>query len=413
MRKKWINILLLILIPGFLSAQTNGYRFYSLLDNVKNDGFYNITVTPDLNAHIKTDYSDIRIINDSGKWVPHILRNPSEEVVNDAISFSLKFKKQDIPGISTTLIIENSFEKISNIGLNINNTQAERFCTLSGSNDNKEWFVINDSILINPLPSEKETQNTFIINFPPSTYHFFKIVINNKNKDPFNIKAVTWQSEAGIMIYNKFRKIENPVTNILQKDSGNISYIKITQQQPFHFDYVSLKLSGAKYFSRSVYLYLPSDDVSSFSNPGQLLQSFTISNNSTLQFHVPLTKATVLYFFIKNEDNLPLKVNEVKTACSNHYLTAYLEKGNNYKLILDNESAGFPKYDLSKLDNKITDSATLLKSGSTTPFAENKTVEVKAKNNKWMLWVAIVAALLILLFFTYKMLKEVDKRKNT
>ena len=91
MRKKWINFLLFSLISLCSSAQTTGYRFYTQLDSVKSNGFYNIEFTPEINARLKTDYSDVRIVNESGKWVPHILHNPSSEIVSDAIIFSLKF----------------------------------------------------------------------------------------------------------------------------------------------------------------------------------------------------------------------------------------------------------------------------------------------------------------------------------
>lgn len=413
MKKNLLNTLLFSLISLCSSAQTDGYRFYSPLDTVKSDGFYSIDLTPLINAHLKTDYSDVRIVNDSGKWVPHILRNPSEGITNHSARFNLKFKKNDIPGVSTTLIVENTSKEINNIELTITNTQAERFCSLSGSNDEKEWFIINDSILVNPVSAAKELENIFTINFPSSGYRFFKIVINNKNKDPFNIVNVSQQTGVYNSPYNRFTKVENTATYISQKDSGKISYIKITQQQPFHFDYINLKLGGVKYYSREVDFYVPYNDANSFSNPGQLLRSFTVSNNSTLQFHVPRTKAKVFYLFIKNEDNLPLKVTEINTACSNHYITAYLEKAHSYKLILDNELAIIPNYDLYKLDNKITDSTYVLQSGAIMPFAETKSTAVKTRNNNWMLWSAIVAALLTLLFFTYRMIKEVDKRKTT
>lgn len=414
MKKKWISFLVLGLIAFHCSAQTEGYKFYAALDSVKKSGFYNIEVTPELSAYLKTDFSDIRIINGDSKWVPHILHNPLREIAIDAVSYDLKFKKEDIPGVSTNLIIENSFEKISNIVLTITNTEAERFCTLSGSNDKNEWFVINDSILINPVSAEKETQNTFAIAFPPSDYRFFKIVITNKNKDPFNIKSVFWQPAAHVPFpHDKLKKINNPPTSILQKDSGKTSYIKITQAMPYQFDNISLLLSGVKYYKRSVGLYIPYPGKHSFANPGQFLESFTVSNNSTLAFKLPLSKASVFYLLINNEDNLPLTVKEIKTSCSNHYITAYLDSGSNYSLIMDNEDATMPNYDLSELNNKLPDSISYLQFAKITAFPAIVIPAKPEKKSNWMLWSSIGAALLILLFFTARMLKEVDKRKTT
>ncbi|NOT92436.1 hypothetical protein [Ferruginibacter sp.] len=412
MRKKWISLLLFCVITVCCNAQTVGYKFYSQLDTVKKSGFYNIELPPALTAHLKTDYSDLRIVNDSGKWVPHVLHFPTSEVVNDAINFDLKYTQPENNKVNTSLIIVNSKNVISNIGLVINNTLAERFCTLSGSNDSKNWFVINDSILIDPKPAATGTANTFFIAFPPSNYRFFKIVIKNNNKDPFEIRRIVQSSTAVLPVSYQTKSFQNPPVAIVQKDSGKISYIKISQQQPYHFDNISLNLSGVKYFSREADLYIPVGNNHSFSNPGQLLHSFIISNNSTLQFKVPFSNATIFYLIINNEDNLPLKVEEVNTTVNPHYITSYLEKDNNYKLILGNELATFPIYDLSNIYTKISDSISLLSAGNATAFKENSITVKPVKNNKWILWSAIFAVLFILLLFTIKMVKEVDKRKQ-
>lgn len=411
MKKNWINFLLFGLLSCNAAAQTDGYKFYSRLDSVQTAGFYNIEITPELSARLKTDYSDIRIVNEAGKWIPHILHTPANERANEAITRDLKYSIVENSVLNTVIIVENKKNTASSLGLIITNTSAERFCTLSGSRDKTNWYVINDSILINPAPGDTATENIFNINFPPNNYSFYKLVIHNNNKYPFNIKNIVRKGEV-LEFWSKqpATSLDNPATTIQQKDSGKISYIKITQQQPFQFDNIILQLSGVKYYSRKVDLYVPGTDKSSFKDPGQLLQSFTVSNNSTLQFTVPLAKSPVFYLLISNEDNLPLTVTNVKTACSNHYITAYLEAGA-YRLIMDNENAVMPVYDLVKLNSKIPDSIAFLQVGKTETLDENKPAVITTKNNKWMLWLAIAVALVILLFFTYRMLKEVDKRK--
>jgi hypothetical protein len=72
-----------------------------------------------------------------------------------------------------------------------------------------------------------------------------------------------------------------------------------------------------------------------------------------------------------------------------------------------------PNYDIPTLSDKASDSILLLQFGKLTAIDENGLAQHAGKNNKWILWTSIAAALLILVFFTYKMLKEVDKRKTT
>ncbi len=101
MRKKWSSLLLFCYLSFCCTAQTAGYKFYAPLDSVKTAGFYNIEITPELSAHLKTDYSDLRIVNDSGKWVPHLLRIPANEIVIDAIQWEMKIIKNNNSSVAT------------------------------------------------------------------------------------------------------------------------------------------------------------------------------------------------------------------------------------------------------------------------------------------------------------------------
>jgi hypothetical protein len=413
MKPKWSNVFLFTLLCFRCGAQTTGYKNFCLLDTVRNAGFYNIALTPEINAHIKTDYSDIRIVNKEGKWVPHLFVLPANIIHQDIAAFSLPYEIMANSKVNTIVTIKSARELTSNIGLTIKNTAAKRFCTLSGSDDKKNWFVINDSILLNSSAERDSAVNTIRIDFPPSSYQYFRIIIFNDNKDPFNIRNIVQESHAGLPKIPVGRMIQNPAPTIIQKDSGKISYVKIIQQKAYHLNNISFKLSGPKYFYRQADLYIPYRDISSFSNPGKLIQSFTVSNNSTLQFKLPLINPGVFYLMINNDDNLPLIVNNINTASDYSYLVAYLEKGDGYKLIMDNPAATKPAYDLSHLNNAISsDSNQTLSTGEIIAANEKIIPAVIPKNKKWLLWTAIAVILLLLLFFTKKMITEVDKTKH-
>jgi hypothetical protein len=411
MRKKWINVFLfcLLLLDG--RAQTAGFRFYCKIDSIKASGFYNIELTPDMAACLKTDYSDLRIVNDSGKWVPHVLHCPALEKNFDAISRELKFTRT-ISGAVTILIIESPETIISNLALTIRNTQAERYCTLSGSDDQKNWFVINDSILIKPDADANSTQNTFLISFPPCNYRVFKLSIINNNKDPFDISKVETNSSAPVRHHAENKLLPNPVTLLEQKDSGKTSYIKVTQQKQYHFEYLNIGVRGVRYFYRQLDVYIPASATHSYDHPGRLVQSFTISNNSTLQFNLPLSNARIFYLAIRNEDNLPLTVTEVKTSYNYLFLNTYLEKGSGYKLISGNLTATAPNYDLARLTAPDAGNIPFLSTGPIAAVQEISPDIMELKKNKWILWACLALVLLILLFFTSKMLNEVKKIKQ-
>lgn len=392
-------------------AQTTGFKYFSNLDSIKKSGFYNISISPEISSHLKTDYSDVRITNESGKWIPHLLYAPVAEDSNSVLLSDLKYNIAENTTTATEIIIDANQPTSNNIGLRLTNSTAERYGSFSGSNDKINWFSINDSIVLKPIADEKETATVIRINFPTNNFRYFKMVIHNNHKNPFEIKGVIeFVYSAGIG-NPAIKLITNPAPLIQQMDSGKISYIRVSQQQPFHFDHISFQTWNVKYFNRRVDIYVPTSKNHSYANPGQWIQSFTISNNSNLQCKVPLTKASVFYVLIYNEDNLPLFVKELSTACSHRYITAFLEFGIRYKLMMDYEQATIPHYDLSFLNTKLPDSIPFLNSSKIVQVISKQANNINS-NNKWILWISIAAALVILLFFTFKMIKEVDKNKQ-
>lgn len=411
-KKQCSTLLFFILLQLYAVAQKTGFHFQAIIYNVKADGFYTIVLTPSINAHLKTDFSDLRIINDSGRWVPHLLRKPETEYANESVINKLKIVKKENSTIATDLIVQSTELTTSNLLLEIKNTAAERSCTLTGSDDLKLWYTINDSILIRPITNTTEANSNFSIKFPPCNYKYLKIYISNNRKAPFQIISAATETidttfKATKKILSNYPSIANPVCMISQKDSGSLSYIKVVQTAPFHFEKISLKISGVKYYSRKVDLYLPVSATHSFLNPGQLFQSFTISNNSTLQYKLPICNATTFYLIIHNEDNLPIIVEQVKTYSNYREISAWLEKGNAYNLIMDNSEATTPNYDLKEQVN-LHERFPMAETGPIKSLGPTVVITVAANTNKWKIWLSIGIAAIVLFFFTYKLVREIN-----
>src|SRR5205809_666274 len=107
MRKKWSSIFVFSMIAICCNAQIAGYKFYTQLDSVKTSGFYNIELTPELNGHLKTDYSDLRIVNDSGKWVPHVLHFAEDQQRKNIVAVPVKIEQKTTFGSVTTLVLKS------------------------------------------------------------------------------------------------------------------------------------------------------------------------------------------------------------------------------------------------------------------------------------------------------------------
>lgn len=417
MRKKRIKSLLLLTIVYLYSfAQTEGYRFRADIRPVNETGFYNILLTPQLNAHLKTDFSDLRIVNSSGKWVPHLLRNPATEQTHQMALWDLSITKNVGDNNSSEIIISSPHQKISNLHFFLRNTSVERFGNLTGSEDSTNWFIINDSVQLKPVPSDLSGESEFVINFPPNNYRLYKLSITNKAKAPYAISKV---GSSYLIIetgtdQSLWQPVLNPAGTITQKDSGKISYITVVQKAAFHSNRIQLSFSGLKYFNRLVELYIPPSGKQSIHLPGRFVTSFSISNNSSLLFNVPLFNDSVFYLLIHNEDNLPLRAETIKTYSGPQVATVYLEKNSQYTVILGNASATLPNYDLKATDIDLRKALPVAVTGDTKEIQNNKAVvDSPWYKTRLMLWLAIVAAASVLTFFTFRLIKDMGKSKDS
>ncbi len=411
MKKKLHKLIALLLLANMnVVAQTAGFNYEAAIKPVDSSGFYNIVLTPELNAHLKIDYSDLRVVNDSGKWVPHLVRIPNNEITNHLRIFERKILEKENTASFTKIIIEAKAESISNIILNVKNTAAKRYCTLSGSDDKNSWFVINDSIEVVADKPNGNNNSRITLLFPPVNYIFLKIVINNNGKEPLNIISAGTEGINNLPgKWFRYPPVENPSTTIFQKDSSKYSYIKIEQKASCHFEKIALKISGTKYFNRFAELYIPSSTTHSFYSPGKLVQTLALSNNSTLQFNIPLTNVKTFYIIIHNDDNPPLKVEEVKTLSNHHVASVYLEKTKPYKILLNNADADLPNYDLT-IENILNKETLPSATAGNIISVQQETTAIQSKSNsKKLIWLVIGIAAIALGFFTYRLVTDMNK----
>ncbi len=414
MKKRKISCLLVFSLVTFACfAQTDGYRFKTEIEAVKQSGFYNVLLTPELNSHLKTDYSDFRIITSEGKWVPHLLRYPKTERTHHSVLWDFEITKNLGDTHSSEVIIKTSGQALSNITFIIRNTDVQRFGSLTGSDDSIHWFIINDSILISPAGSTPG-ESKFSLKFPSNTYPFYKLSISNKGTAPYAVKAAATEAAAYDPDHNEdlMLPIQNPPANITQKDSAKTTYIQVRQNAGFHIDEIELKFGGPQYFNRNAQVYLPDSENKKKVFSTEPIANLVISSNSSQRFQVPVFNDSVFYLAINNDDNLPLLVKAVNTYCSKHVATVYLEKEDRYNIIMGNAGASLPSYDLKPDDVDVRKHLPFVSIGNIRMLSDKKPATTAWYNNKRTLWLSILAAAAILCFFTFRLIGDLGKTKD-
>jgi hypothetical protein len=293
---------------------------------------------------------------------------------------------------------------ISELSLIIRNTAVERYTSLSGSDDQQNWYIINDTLLFHKS-DDRQSEGKYVqtLSFPLSKFLYYKLKINNAHNDPLSIVS------AGVFRYSYTATAADPYTNpppvFRQKDSNGVSYIFIRNQAPYLTDEITLTLDGPKLYKRDAQVFVLHDPNDSFSFVNQV-NDFIIFVNKPAEVKIPSQKEASILITINNNDNPPLKVISVVTSQQKQYLVAWLQKGKTYTLLAGNPAATLPAYDLAQFRDSIPSEIKTLSFGGFSTLPKPETVIIKPSKNYW-LWPTIVLSVLVLSFLTYRLMKDV------
>jgi hypothetical protein len=414
MMNKKQNKLLVLLFAGALSGNAQ-FKYKAPLNVVKETGFYTIQITPELSSYIKTDFADIRIADEKGKWIPHIARQPFYEQGTQGSDFHRIVSSQHETKKSTIIFEGSKIYKINELILTLKNAAVERLVSVSGSNDQGNWFIIAENLPLTPATNNNTDSYQQQIKFPASVYAYYKLVINNEKQDPLNVVEIYSPSLTDVKkkINSDSAKeyIDNPVPVITQTNNGRWSIIKIEQQKPFMFHLLKLKAQGPKFYNRQSKLFsnLSGNYEQDWLTPA--IAEFIIDSDhfKGVKFSETVQQKTS-YLLVDNEDNPPLIFNSVTLHQKNTILVAELEAGKQYYLLLSDSAAISPKYDLDRFSERIEAeklSPVQYQSIIANPAVINKTKETFSQ--RWI-WPVIITVISLLAFLTWKLTAEMKRK---
>lgn len=396
----------LVCISG-ITANADDFKVTSKLDSVKTAGYYKILLDPDIISYAGNDYADIRLINSKGIEIPYIFR---EEFPASSSTGFMEYNiiENEYSGSKkrSRIVIHNQQKRIlSDLILVLRNSGIEKEITLKGSDNNKEWFIITKGYPVK-AGIYGETAGLFIFSIPKSDYEYFEISTNDKKSDPIQIvKAGYYDTKIIQGLYT-----EVPAGKVSQTDSSNKkTYLKIEFQRPYEFSKIELNISGPDVYKRSVFLgyFTEKNNKRVF----EIFNSYELSSLSPSIWETEKQKLKELTIIIENYDNSPLKADAVKFYQLNKYLIAKLDPGETYFVKAGNKTLKHPEYDLKYFANSISDSIQLIKTKSSELDENNKSSVTEVVFTKTILWIVIAVVVLLLGFFSIRMIREMGRNK--
>ncbi|HEX6915892.1 MAG TPA: hypothetical protein VF145_11660 [Chitinophagaceae bacterium] len=382
----------LLLLPS--AAYCQHFAFSAKLEEVKETGFYSIQVTPELSSHLNLQLADLRIIDAKGRHVPYILQSGLTRLEKEYFQPLPIIENAQKDSGSTHLVVQNNTGRDLNaLTLILRNSATERMARISGSDDGSSWFIIAESLSIPRGESLEKDRFVAKLDFPRSSYRYLRILVFNGKSDPVNILEAGITTPRGTGEYSPM--IINPEPFISQVDSADgYTYIKVIQPAAYHVSAVQIRLNGAKLYRRRAMIE---------STGGE----FEISSaNDFVQ--VPAFKTKEFTVKIFNGDNPALQVAVFQTFQPARNIISYLERGNEYKVLMENPQAKTPSYDLQSFADSLPSQFNPI--GYEAIAASIQPADPK-ESKRITLWLIIAGVLALLTFFTWNLTHELSKKQ--
>lgn len=441
---KVLTVAGIFLLPFASAAQS--FHWESPIDPVPADGYYRLLLNPEVTSHLTGNFSDVRIYDKDSIETPYLIyKDDARQGVDRFVTYQI-VEKHLVRGCCSHITVRNSLgNPIDHIVLEVNNADASRQMTLSGSYDGQSWFAVRDQFTVASFNTwekgARKTTSLIRFDFPLTDYKIYRFNFDDWywwwHDDDYHYPIFVVRAGYTEPTFIPEECLDIPRPQITQSDSvkRKQSFINITFADSQYVDHlrfnISTKKKGKDYY-RAAQLY---EIVERMENGKKVTREIPISTTilgsvNANEINLGMLRVKRLQLRIENGDDQPLIIDSVQAFQVKHYLVAELEKSNSYVLRFGNDSIFSPVYDLQYFKAKIPQAPPVINSGKRKDISSQKISPATMKGivadkkaaaqikddgifkDKRVIWGAIGAVVLLLGFMTTKMLKEMKKEKS-
>ncbi len=374
----------------------------AVLDKVNQNGYYQIHLPNKIRAFAEPDLKDLRIFDEQKKQVPYKVKHTDYKVDETT------FEDYNFTQIKNDYIINKGSRTASNyLVLKVKNTAIIKYYTLSGSNNQKDWFALTDTCSF-AINSNSNINVYWPIYFPVNDYQFIKLSVNNTISAPINIETIGYYKNQSII--NELDKIEEYYQSIPELE-GKKTTIKLTIPNKQQIDEIRFKVNGPTYYNRNVTIY---KNVMLKQKRNLILQKevicqLTLNSNNSLNFPVNMYE-NELFIDIENNDNTPLQLDSIQLFQKPIYLLAELNANQNYAIYCGDKNLNAPIYDIESLHELNNKPLKEVRVQTIQNLINPTKAIIKTKafyEQTWFMWACIGVGVLALALFSVSLLREV------
>lgn len=358
---------------------------------------------------VAADFSDLRIIgltteNDTIE-APYLLVTGKEIIDTRTIDFKIFNTAHNKSGYYYTFEVPKDVA-VNRITLDFRESNFDLHLTLEGSQNLNEWFHLVDDYRILSIKNEHTDYHFTTIDFPDSRYKYFRAQIKS-NDDPDLLSAHITRQEITEGRYREY--IIKSVSNPTNKQS-NQTIIEVDLDSPVPISFFSVNVLDSFDYYRPItiqYLVDSTKTEKGFIYSYTTLYKGTINSIEKNSFKFSSTIAQRLKIIIDNQNNEPLNINGFAVKGYVHELNVRFTKQARYYLMYGNAYATKPHYDIERFTDKVPDDLPIIQLGEEQFTAKDEETGVRPLfENKIWLWGIMVILILVLGWFTLKMMQK-------
>ena len=412
-KKQFFLTIIISLI--ILSVDAQDFKWKVEIPSVDSNSYYNVFLRPEITSKLNYKFSDIRIYDKNENEIPYI-RLSDEDDFKTSKSKKVKIIQNEhkVAKKYTFLLIHNSKkEEYDNFVLIIEQTDAEKWIHISGSNDLKNWHILKNNTRYQSEFSDSTTAELRLTDIPKTNYEYYKILLFDHNKEIFNVKKIL-----NYEIRNKEKLYTEVMRPTFQQDDtseATRSLLKISFKEAQYIDKIVFIIKSPKYFLRKAEL------TKRDSSTGKKIRidyydeeqkEFYLCSDSINELYLSKYNAKELFLVIDNNDDKPLIISDVIAYQQNEYVTVFLEENNKYYIEFGNINVPAPIYDLKFFKDKIPENIQILEVSKIEQLIDDNTRKKGALYVKpFFLWIAFGIVIIVLSLLSIKIFRT-HKKEN-
>jgi hypothetical protein len=401
--KKFSSLFALFIVFSGLAQNYTG-----TITNVKENGLHQILIAPEVRAVANENLSYFRIFDQNKTEISYVIDNFKTES-SKYNAFKIIAKKTIADSITSITIQNETGKKINQFNLNIANTALTKTYSISGSNDQLEWFGLVSNEILSDLVAQKGTALEKIIYFPANEYKYLRINFNDKKSLPINVKAIGIYENQ--FLTEKLVEITGYTYSVIEDKKNKRTKISFIAEHNYLIDAITFSIS-TQFYAREAKINVKRaqkvkkrvdfyEDVVGF---------FQLNSKYDKTIYVNGLHEKEFIIEIENQDNQPLTITNIQLFQKPIAIISSLKANENYEVIVDSTLTK-PSYDLA---NFISEATLNLPKATISNFkkSEKEILQQTEKSffqTQLFMWICIIVAAVLIGFFAFGLLKDMKE----